>query len=55
MENYGLLMQWIPKYVATILTIERDLSNDGLLSRYKNKDDFFGLPSSSFQSYFLVY
>lgn len=47
MENYGFIDAMNPKYVATVHAIERDLSNDGLLYRYKNKDDF-GLPSSSF-------
>ncbi|WP_458008554.1 glycoside hydrolase family 15 protein [Flavobacterium sp. PL002] len=47
MENYGFIAAKDPKYVATVKAIGRDLSNDGLLYRYKNKDDF-GLPSSSF-------
>ncbi|WP_339658126.1 glycoside hydrolase family 15 protein [Flavobacterium frigidarium] len=47
MENYGFIDAMDPRYVATVHAIERDLSNDGLLYRYKNKDDF-GLPSSSF-------
>jgi alpha,alpha-trehalase len=47
MENYGFIEAKDPKYIATVKAIERDLSNDGLLYRYKNKDDF-GLPSSSF-------
>ncbi|AWG23668.1 glycoside hydrolase [Flavobacterium faecale] len=47
MENYGFIDAKDPKFVATVQGIERDLSNDGLLYRYKNKDDF-GLPSSSF-------
>jgi len=47
MENYGFIDARDPKYVATVHAIERELSNDGLLYRYKNKDDF-GLPSSSF-------
>ncbi|MDV6167096.1 glycoside hydrolase family 15 protein [Flavobacterium sp. DG1-102-2] len=47
MENYGFINAMDPKYVATVHAIEKDLSNDGLLYRYKNKDDF-GLPSSSF-------
>lgn len=47
MENYGFIEAMDPKYVSTVKAIERDLSNDGLLYRYKNKDDF-GLPSSSF-------
>jgi len=40
-------MQKILKYLATVIAVEKHLSNEGLLYRYKNKDDF-GLPSSSF-------
>lgn len=54
MENYGFIDAMDPKYVATVHAIERDLSNDGLLYRYKNKDDF-GLPSSSFTICTTVY
>src|SRR5690606_40948373 len=47
MEPYGFIDAKNPKYVSTVHAIERELSNDGLLYRYKNQDDF-GLPSSSF-------
>ena len=47
MEAYGIVTADDPKYVSTVKAIGRELSNDGLLYRYKNKDDF-GLPSSSF-------
>lgn len=47
MESYGFIHARDPKYVQTVKAIERELSNDGLLYRYKNEDDF-GLPSSSF-------
>lgn len=47
MEHYGFIHAKDPKYVNTVHAIERELSNDGLLYRYKNEDDF-GLPSSSF-------
>ena len=47
MESYGFIHAKDPKFVGTVKAIERDLSNDGLLYRYKNEDDF-GLPSSSF-------
>ncbi|MEY8848839.1 glycoside hydrolase family 15 protein [Psychroserpens sp. XS_ASV72] len=47
MEPYGFIDAKDPKYVSTVKAIEQELSNDGLLYRYKNKDDF-GLPSSSF-------
>ena len=47
MEPYGFIDAMDPKYVNTVKGIERELSNDGLMYRYKNMDDF-GLPSSSF-------
>ena len=47
MESYGFIHARDPKYVNTVKAIEAELSNDGLLYRYKNVDDF-GLPSSSF-------
>ena len=47
MENYGIIAADDPKYISTVRAIGKELSNDGLLYRYKNKDDF-GLPSSSF-------
>jgi GH15 family glucan-1,4-alpha-glucosidase len=47
MENYGFIDALDPKYIATVKAIGRELCNDGLLYRYKNRDDF-GLPSSSF-------
>ncbi len=47
MESYGFIDAKHPKYVSTVKAIEKELANDGLLYRYKNKDDF-GLPSSSF-------
>ena len=47
MESYGFIHAKDPKFVQTVKAIEKDLSNDGLLYRYKNEDDF-GLPSSSF-------
>lgn len=47
MESYGFIDAKDPRYLATVLAIERELSNGGLLYRYKNKDDF-GLPTSSF-------
>ncbi len=47
MESYGFIAAKDPKYVSTVKAIEKELSNDGLLYRYKNEDDF-GLPSSSF-------
>ncbi|SHI82118.1 Glucoamylase (glucan-1,4-alpha-glucosidase), GH15 family [Arenibacter nanhaiticus] len=47
MESYGFIEAKNPKFVSTVKAIEKELSNEGLLYRYKNKDDF-GLPSSSF-------
>lgn len=47
MEPYGFIDGKDPKYIATVKAIGEELNNDGLLYRYKNKDDF-GLPSSSF-------
>lgn len=47
MEPYGFIDAKHPKYIKTVKAIERELSHDGLLFRYKNKDDF-GIPSSSF-------
>jgi GH15 family glucan-1,4-alpha-glucosidase len=47
MESYGFIEAKDPKFIGTVKAIEKNLSNDGLLYRYKNEDDF-GLPSSSF-------
>ncbi|NNC81964.1 MAG: glycoside hydrolase family 15 protein [Flavobacteriales bacterium] len=47
METYGFIDAKDPKFVSMVHAIEKELSNDGLLYRYKNEDDF-GLPSSSF-------
>ena len=47
MENYGIINADDPRYVSTVKAIGKELGHDGLLYRYKNKDDF-GLPSSSF-------
>ncbi len=47
MESYGFIEAKDPKFVSTVKAVEEHLSNDGLLYRYKNEDDF-GLPSSSF-------
>ncbi len=47
MENYGFIDSKDPRYVSTVKATEKELSRDGLMYRYKNKDDF-GEPSSSF-------
>ncbi|MGB2761571.1 MULTISPECIES: glycoside hydrolase family 15 protein [Maribacter] len=47
MESYGCVDAKDERYIKTVNAIGTELSNDGLLYRYKNEDDF-GLPSSSF-------
>ena len=47
MESYGCVDAKDERYIKTVNAIGDELSNDGLLYRYKNEDDF-GLPSSSF-------
>ncbi|UZO79995.1 glycoside hydrolase family 15 protein [Aquimarina sp. ERC-38] len=47
MESYGFIKARDPRFISTVKATEKELCNDGLLYRYKNKDDF-GLPSSSF-------
>ena len=47
MEAYGFLDAKDPRFISTVQVTEKELCVDGLMYRYKNKDDF-GLPSSSF-------
>ena len=47
MESFDFVKPNNLKYIKTVKAIENDLMNDGLLFRYRNKDDF-GFPSSSF-------
>lgn len=47
MEAYGFIDAGDPKFINTVKATEKHLCRDGLMYRYKNKDDF-GLPSSSF-------
>ena len=47
MEQYGFIDANDERYVKTVDRIKRELFHDGLLYRYKNRDDF-GLPSSAF-------
>lgn len=47
MESYGIIDARDDRFVKTVHAIENELCYDGLMYRYKNKDDF-GLPSSSF-------
>ncbi len=47
MEMYGFVDARDPRYISTVQATERELCRDGLMYRYKNKDDF-GKPTSSF-------
>ena len=47
MESYGFLEPNDPKFIGTVEATQRELMEDGLMYRYKNKDDF-GIPTSSF-------
>ncbi len=47
MEPYGFISAKDERYIQTVKATEKELCEDGLMYRYKNKDDF-GLPSSSF-------
>ena len=47
MEAYGFIDATDPRFVSTVKAIQRELGRDGLMYRYKNRDDF-GMPTSSF-------
>jgi len=47
METYGFIDAHDKRFRLTVNAIKRELLNNGLMYRYKNKDDF-GEPSSSF-------
>ena len=47
MESYGFLEPSDPRFAGTVDATMRELLNEGLMYRYKNKDDF-GLPTTSF-------
>lgn len=47
MEQFGFIDAKDEKFVATVLATKKHLSQNGLMYRYKNEDDF-GRPSSSF-------
>lgn len=47
MESYGFIKAKDPRFISTVRATEKELCYNGLLYRYKNKDDF-GKPSSSF-------
>jgi GH15 family glucan-1,4-alpha-glucosidase len=47
MEAYGFIDATDHRFVSTVKAIQRELGRNGLMYRYKNRDDF-GLPTSSF-------
>lgn len=47
MEPYGFIEANDPRYISTVKETRKKLCKNGLMYRYKNKDDF-GQPSSSF-------
>jgi GH15 family glucan-1,4-alpha-glucosidase len=47
MEPYGFIEPDDPRYMSTVKETQKQLCKNGLMYRYKNKDDF-GKPSSSF-------
>ena len=47
MERYGFIEASDPRYVSTVLKTRDLLSYEGLMYRYRNRDDF-GIPKSSF-------
>lgn len=47
MESYGFINATDQKYVSTVLAIQKELEQDGLMYRYRNQDDF-GRPKSAF-------
>jgi len=47
METYGFVEATDPRYISTVLEIQKGLEYNGLMYRYKNKDDF-GTPKSAF-------
>ncbi len=47
MERYGFIEANDPKYVQTVKATQKDLLHEGLMFRYRTKDDF-GEPTSSY-------
>jgi len=47
MESYGFISARDQRYIDTVLAIQKDLEYNGLMYRYRNKDDF-GTPKSAF-------
>ena len=56
MEYYGFIDPSDPKFISTVIKTKEQLSVNGLMYRYRAKDDF-GTPSSSFTvcTFWLVY
>ena len=46
-ETYGFITASDPKYIGTVQATKKHLSNEGLMFRYRHRDDF-GEPTSSF-------
>ena len=47
LENVGYCSKDNPRYISTVNAIYNELCKDGLMFRYKNKDDF-GFPHTAF-------
>ncbi|PTN08511.1 glycoside hydrolase family 15 protein [Mangrovibacterium marinum] len=47
MESYGFIDAKDQRFIDTVTAIQKDLEHNGLMFRYKNKDDF-GTPKSAF-------
>ncbi|SHF90638.1 Glucoamylase (glucan-1,4-alpha-glucosidase), GH15 family [Mariniphaga anaerophila] len=47
MESFGFIDASDYRYISTVKATQKELSRNGLMYRYKNRDDF-GLPTSSF-------
>ncbi len=47
MEAYGFIDATDYRYISTVKATQKELSRNGLMYRYRNRDDF-GLPTSSF-------
>lgn len=47
MEAYGFIDSTDYRYIRTVKATQKELSRNGLMYRYRNRDDF-GLPTSSF-------
>lgn len=47
MEHYGFINALDPRYISTVKLTKERLSRNGMMYRYRNRDDF-GVPNSSF-------